>query len=300
MIRDKSNSTYKQILSTIGIIIATLIWGSSFIIMKNTMETTPPFFVLAARFMIAFFGLGIFAIKNLKKLTGKEVKHGVISGLLLWGVYGFQAYGLKYTSVTNTAFITNFYIVLVPLIHKFLFRRKMTKMSAFATLLASIGVLLLVYKGDLKLNHVGDLLIGICSILYAAYIVYLNWASDQTDAVTSTVLQLLVVNLICIVCTIAFEEPVNIFLLSKTYILSILYMGILGTLICFLLLNLCEEYLSVSTVSILLTLETVFGVIFAVLFLGEELFIKDILGCILILLSIVAVNIQSDQKKEEA
>ncbi|WP_455715164.1 DMT family transporter, partial [Anaerosporobacter sp.] len=114
-------------LSTLGIVLVTLIWGSAFVVIKDTLDILPPLYILALRFGIAGLVLLILGLKFLKKTSKSEVTLGAILGVFLFLAYALQTYGLKYTTISNNAFITSTYIVFIPIVNALLKRQKLKK-----------------------------------------------------------------------------------------------------------------------------------------------------------------------------
>ena len=102
-------------LNLLGIILlfsATIAWGTSFFILKETIEQVPAFYVIAIRFLIAGLGLGLIFWKKTKSMDKKTFIRGLIIGAVLAGAYATQTIGLKYTSPGKNAFLTSSYCIM--------------------------------------------------------------------------------------------------------------------------------------------------------------------------------------------
>ncbi len=129
-------------LAILGILVATMIWGSSFVVMKTSVDLVPPTWLLAFRFTAASFFLVLFFQKNLRKINRQSLICGIILGLVLNLSYLFQTYGLKYTTASKNAFITTLYVILVPFLHWIFTKKRPEANHMAAAVIAVIGLAL--------------------------------------------------------------------------------------------------------------------------------------------------------------
>ncbi|WP_040681477.1 DMT family transporter [Thermococcus zilligii] len=149
------------------LLLATVFWGLTFPVMKISISYMPPLLFLAYRFGVASaFMLLIFRSKAIKKET---VFKGFILGITLFLGHAFQTIGLKYTTPSNSAFITSLYVVFTPFIAYFLLGDKIKKKDGVSLLIAIAGLYLISGAGK-KVNH-GDILTVLCAISFAFQIV---------------------------------------------------------------------------------------------------------------------------------
>ena len=171
MSSNKGNTT--KILAGAGLILTTIIWGSSFVVMKNSVDLISPCYLLALRFTVAALCmLGVFWPQN-KGMGKKDIQYGVILGVFLFTSYVFQTYGLKHTTASKNAFITTLYVMIVPFLHWVFNGKKPLGKNILAAVLAVIGLALLSLEGDLGIN-LGDLLTLICGVFFAVHIVFID------------------------------------------------------------------------------------------------------------------------------
>lgn len=112
-----------KILAAIGLIITTIIWGSAFVVMKNSVDIISPTYLLALRFTIAAIALILVFWRKVMKINKSDLFCGGLLGVFLFVSYFFQTYGLKYTTASKNAFITTLYVILVPFFTGFLTTR---------------------------------------------------------------------------------------------------------------------------------------------------------------------------------
>ena len=273
-----------KILAAIGLIITTIIWGSAFVVMKNSVDIISPTYLLALRFTIAAIALILVFWRKVMKINKSDLFCGGLLGVFLFVSYFFQTYGLKYTTASKNAFITTLYVILVPFLHWFFNHKKPKRNNIIAACIAVVGLALLSLEGDLSIN-LGDLLTLICGFFYAVHIVFIDRYTTDHDPVTMTVLQM-VVALSWIIAPIL-EGPFDGGVIDNTMMIGLLYLGIFSTMIGFLLQNVGQKYLTPNTSSILLSFESVFGLIFSVIFLGDPLTVRLMAGCVFMFAAVI-------------
>ncbi len=275
----------KKILSLAGVSLITLIWGYAFIIVKEAVDVMPVTYMLSARFSIAFIALSAIYFYKYKLLNMSYILQGLILGLLLYLMYYFQTYGCLYTTAGKNAFLTTIYVIIVPFINWLIVKSKPTKFNIIAGFMALTGIGLLSLNGDLSIN-IGDILTIICGFFVALHLIYVSKYAKTNDAILLSVLQLGFASLIGWIVVIISGEAVETEIFTANIINSLLYLGILSTMVANVLQNVCQKYLSPSVTSLILSAESVVAMIFSVWLLGETLTVKMIIGCILIFTSI--------------
>ena len=275
-----------KILAAIGLIITTIIWGSAFVVMKNSVDIISPTYLLARRFTIAAIALILVFWRKVMKINKSDLFCGGLLGVFLFVSYFFQTYGLKYTTASKNAFITTLYVILVPFLHWFFNHKKPKRNNIIAACIAVVGLALLSLEGDLSIN-LGDLLTLICGFFYAVHIVFIDRYTTDHDPVTMTVLQMVVAAALSWIIAPILEGPFDGGVIDNTMMIGLLYLGIFSTMIGFLLQNVGQKYLTPNTSSILLSFESVFGLIFSVIFLGDPLTVRLMAGCVFMFAAVI-------------
>lgn len=283
-----------KLLAAVGLIATTIIWGSAFVVMKNSVDIISPTYLLALRFTIAAIALILVFWRHVMKITKSDLICGGLLGVFLFVSYFFQTYGLKYTTASKNAFITTLYVILVPFLHWFFNRKRPTRKNIVAAVIAVIGLALLSLEGDLSIN-LGDLLTLICGVFYAVHIVFIDRYTTDHNPITMTVIQMAVAAMLSWIIAPALEGGLDLRVIDRGMVVSLLYLGIFSTMIGFLLQNVGQKYLTPNTSSILLSFESVFGLIFSVIFLDDPLTLKLIAGCVLMFAAVIL----SEYKRKE-
>ena len=291
---------HKKIMAAAGILLTTMIWGGSFVVMKNSVDVMPPAYLLAVRFTAAAVALLVFSFRRILKLGRETLACGAVMGLFLELSYLLQTYGLKYTTASKNAFITTLYVIIVPFLHWFLSKKRPGVHHMLAAFLAVIGLALLSLQGSLGLQF-GDFLTLLCGISFAFHVVFTDRFTEQHDPVGLTAVQITVAAVLswCLAPFLdgGFEPAV---LAEPGFIGGILYLAILSTMVGFLLQSVGQKYLSANTSAILLSLESVFGALFSVIFLGERLTGRMFVGCGFMLGAVLLAEVRPGKQKPAA
>ena len=184
----------------IAMISIAAVWGSSFVVMKDSLERQNVFSFLSSRFILAALLMFLYKPGVFRRLTKKFVTRGIIAGILLGSGYIFQTYGLTKTTVSNTGFITGLYLVFTPLISLLILKRHVLKIQWLAVAVATIGLYLIAYNGISV--GIGEIFVLISAILFAAQIVAISEWSDGKNAYALTLIQILVSSIIFLLLTV--------------------------------------------------------------------------------------------------
>ncbi len=281
------NSNNKiKVMASIGLVIATIIWGFAFVVVKNSLEVIPPVYMLAFRFTIASVGLGIIFFRRIKKINKADMKSGLILGVFLYLGYVFQTIGCQYTTAGKNAFLTTIYVVIVPFLYWIISKKSPDIYCIGSAFMAIVGIGLLSLNGKMTVN-IGDVLTLICGFAFAVQIVYINKFSAYQDPIILTFLQIFVAAVLSWLTAPIMDGSFPLQVTNPNVIGSMLYLGIGSTMIAFLLQNIGQKYTEPSTASLLLSMEAVFGVVFSIVFLGEYLTVRMIIGCALIFTAVI-------------
>ena len=275
-----------SILARLALVTATVIWGYSFVLMKNTLDSVPSFFLLAIRFSMATIVLSIIFLPKWKKFDRSYLLHGSIMGFFLFAAYAFQTVGLIFTTPGKNAFLTAIYCIIVPFLNWAVTRKRPGVTNLVAALLCVIGVWFVSVNSAAEGGvNIGDLLTMVCGFLFACHIIAVNRFSNDQDVILLTIIQFGSAAVFSWICGFGFETFPSHF--SAGAITSLLYLGILSTAFALLLQNVGQKYTPPSSAALILSLEAVFGVIFSVIFAGDKMTLRLTLGFGLIFAALI-------------
>ncbi len=277
----------------LALLTATVIWGGSFVIMKNATDCLPTNYLLAFRFTGASILLSVIFNKNIRKINKTYIIHGAIMGTALFLAYCFQTWGLTDTTPGKNAFLTAVYCVFVPFLSFFMGKDKPDVFNFLAAGMCIAGIGFVSLDGSLRMGK-GDFLTLIGGFFFAVHMIATATFSkeDNADPVVLTIVQFATAAVYSWLMGISFEEFPTVF--ATATILELGYLIAFATATCLLLQSFGQKYTSPSSASILLSLESVFGVIFSIIFYKENVTIKMFTGFFLIFIAIIVSETKLD------
>ena len=260
----------KEILGKCMLLMSALIWGSSFIVMKNAVDFISPFTLLCIRFVLSTIFISILFFNKIKKIKKQDLLGGFLAGLALFSAFSIQTFGLQLTTPGKNAFLTAVYCTIVPLLSWLYFKKKPDKAQIFAAILCFIGVGFVSLDSSLKVN-LGDLYTLIGGFLYAVHIIVCEKAMKKTSPIIITALQFAFASIFSFIAASLFEDISVVFHIT----------------LCYLFQNVGQKFVNENIAALLLSLESVFGVFFSILF-GQEIMTLQIgLGFMIIFISVL-------------
>lgn len=286
-------------LSLVGV---TAIWGSTFVVNRLVLETTPPLLFLLLRFGLG--GLLLWLLSRGRPRTPGLWRDGAVIGALLAVGIGTQITGQLFTSASKAAFVTGLSVPLTPLVGFLATRKLPSRENLVGLALAGTGFVVLAWPKDAAGVNVGDLLILGTAVSYAYLIVYLADAAPRHDARWFSTAQIafgaLGVGLARLVLTpflrldnafFAAERRAIVF--TPRLVLAILWMAVMATVVTFVVQTWAQARMTATHAAIVFALEPVFTALFAAVFLGERLGAREVAGAVLVLLGIVVSELPS-------
>ena len=287
-----------------------MLWGFAFSAQKEAAEV-PTFTVGAVRNIFATLFL-LLVIPFLDKFIGNgrrlwnkslrpdftkhELLGGLICGTILTVASAFQQFGLgEGTDAGKAAFITALYVVLVPIFYA-IFGKKSPLNVWISVAIAIVGFYLLCIKDDFTLLF-SDMLILICALIFASHIIAIDYFSPKCDGVRMSCIQFFTAFIMNALLALIFEFPINFGLIGDK-ILPLLYLGICSSGIAYTLQIVGQKNVNPAVASIILSLESVFGVIGGALFHSEIMSPKEYIGCAVVFCAVILSQIEFKSKKE--
>lgn len=270
------------------IILATIIWGSSFVVMKSSVDVLPTFWLLAIRFTFSALVLAVVFIKRWKVLDRQYLIGGTVMGFCLFVAYAFQTFGLEQTTSGKNAFFTAVYCVIVPFLYWVIAKRRPDKFNILAAFLCIAGIALVSVTGsNATAFNMGDVLTLIGGFFFAAHIVAVAKYSEGRDIFILTTLQFASFALFSWIGVLITRPALTPGVFDQSLIFSLAYLVIFASCGALLFQNIGQKYTAPSTAAVLLSLEAPFGVFFSILFANERPTPLMFVGFALIFLAVV-------------
>ena len=280
------------------IIIATIIWGSSFVIVKDVTNQLPPAWILAVRFTAAALIMGVALLGRRRLYIEKShVGYGLLFGLAMFMAYYLQTVGITDTTPGKNAFLTGTYCVIVPFLAWALLRRKPNRYNLVAAFLCIVGVGFISLDGDLAIRF-GDAMTLACACFYALHIILVSRFAEGRDVYVLTLWQFVGVAVCSVIVGLIAEPAPTWSELSPECWASLAYLAVACTTLALLFQNIGQAHLPPASAALLLSLEAVFGVAFSVALGAEELTVRVVIGFALVFIAIVVSEVLPERAKK--
>ena len=289
-----------KLRGSLAILVATVIWGSAFIAQSVGMDYIGPFTFQTMRSVLAvpFLIVVIFLIernpaKSIEKWMQPELwKAGLPCGIALFVAAGLQQMGIVHTTAGKAGFITAMYIVLVPILGIFL-HKKPPITSWIGVVLAVIGLYLLSCVGVSQVN-IGDVYLLGCALGYAVQITLVDQMGSAVDGLRLNCVQSLFCGIFSGTVMFLTEEPVLSNILACW--IPLVYAGIFSLGIAFSLQIIGQQHLEPTPAALIMSLESVFAVLFGWLLLHERMSAAELSGCVLVFIAVILSQVPVKKK----
>jgi drug/metabolite transporter (DMT)-like permease len=255
---------------------------------------------MMVRFLLASVLMGMISMGQHKKEGKLEkragaIKAGILMGIALFAGFALQIIGLQYTTPSKNAFLTALNVVIVPFIAFIILKKKVGMKGIIGAIMSVIGVALL----SLTLS-LGDGLTLLCAVGFAFQIFFTGEFVKKYPASVLNMVQMITAFVLSAVSLVIFGE--NDFQVTTQGWLSVLYLGVISTTVCYLLQTACQKYVDETKAAIVLSMESVFGTIFSIIILHEVITLRMVIGCAIILAAVIISNLsetEGEAKDEE-
>ena len=290
----------KQFKGSLSIILATIIWGSTFVAQSVGVDHVGPFSFLSIRCILAvamlltvlfFLNRNIF-LKII--LDAKLWKAGIPCGIALFAATALQQIGLIYTTAGKGGFITTMYIIIVPIFGLFL-RQKPPKTVGISVVIAAVGLYLISGAGFTAIN-IGDVLMLLCAVAFAVQILIMDRVAGELNSMALNMSQALVCAVVSGICALIFDSTTWQGILDCWFPLC--WAGIMSMGIAYTLQIVGQKSIEPTTASLLMSFESVFAAISGALLLNEKFTLSEGIGCALVFGAIMLTQIPTKNTKK--
>ena len=291
----------KKWLAIGALILVTVIWGGGFVASDMALESMKPFQIMMVRFLLASVLMGVISWgqrKGEEKLKDRSgaIKAGVLMGVTLFMGFAFQIIGLQYTTPSKNAFLTALNVVIVPFIAFVILKKKIGAKGIIGAVMSVLGVGLLSLNGNFTVS-LGDGLTLLCAVGFAFQIFFTSEFVKKYPASVLNMVQMFTAFVLSAISLVIFGE--NDFQVTIQGWLSVLYLGVVSTTICYLLQTACQKYIDETKAAIILSMESVFGTIFSIMILHEVVTVRMVIGCAVILAAVIISNMSETSEETE-
>ncbi|MDD4583916.1 MAG: DMT family transporter [Eubacteriales bacterium] len=250
------------------LLILAIVWGSGYSVTKVAVVVTSPIQFLTYRFVISSILSFLFFRKKFMKADRSDWFAGGLMGVFLAAGMLIQTIGIQYTSAGKTSFIASAFVIMVPFFYWCITKEKPSLKIVAATFVMMIGLgMLFINPGGIDTINKGDLLILISAVSFAMHTTIIGIFAPKKDPYLLSGIQFITC---CIILLILSFFDSNRQEITFTGVTAILYSAVIITFVCFIVQVVCQKYTSPGRAAIIINLETVFGALIAILFLGES------------------------------
>lgn len=285
----------KKWIPLLALLICCMIWGTTFVAVKNISELIDPYLLATLRSLIAVLVLfpALLITKNKGSFFNRQaIKYGLITGLILGAIYVVQTIGMKFTSSNHSAFISSSAVIMIPIILVLAGKQKLNFKQISCIAVIALGLYLLTNTNDNQPYNIGDTITFFGAIICALHIILSGQYVRKTDFLGLVFYQFLFAGIISLIGLFVSSEITQTKILYQpTALKGLLYLGFFGTLICFFLTIWAQKFVSTITTAMIFSLEPVFAAISSFILLNEKLPPSEIVGAMFIIGGLILFNL---------
>lgn len=287
----------KPIQADLSLVLITAVWGSTFTVVKQTLQHVSPILFVSLRFWIATLVILAFMPGRVRGISGRTLRQGVVLSLVLMGGFVFQTLGLRHTNPSYSAFITSLSVLLVPLFGYILFRHRPKPQTIAGVVLATIGLfLLLAHLAELRMGP-GDTLTLICAVMFGFHILFLGRFVAASDYRQLMLLQTAGTAVLSTAAVPVFERPHIHW--NADLALALAVTGLLATAFAFYVQARAQRLTTANHTALIFSLEPFFAALFAFWILGQMLTAREWAGGFLVLAGILVSELQFPLRRKD-
>jgi drug/metabolite transporter (DMT)-like permease len=264
------------------LVVATFIWGATFVVVKSALTDAPPFPFLAMRFLLA--GVLMLAVMAHGRLPRKALLPSLLLGIMLFAGFAFQTWGLVFTTPSKSAFITGFSVILVPVI-SLLHGYRLRPANAFGAGLGLLGLYFLVTPSRLGAVNRGDLLTLFGAMAFAIHIVLVGLYTRRFSFLHLAPGQIMAVGIIAALAIPL--GPSSAVHWTSRLVFAIVVTAFFATAFCFSTQVWAQQYTPPAHTALIFALEPVFAALTSRVITKEHFGGKVLVGSALILAGMV-------------
>jgi drug/metabolite transporter (DMT)-like permease len=294
----------RRLRADLSLTLCSLLWGATFVVVKNALDHASVFVFLAVRFTLAALLMLAFSARVLRRFEREDLFAGLRLGCFMFLGYAFQTAGLQYTTPSKSGFVTGSSVVLVPLLLAIFWGKRLARGAYAGAGVAVFGLYFLTIpaEGFAYLNR-GDVLTFVAAGLYAVHIILVGEYTKQHSATALSLVQVAACAAMAwvvagVAATIRWQ-PARFEWRWELY-LGILICAVFATAVAFSIQLWAQRYTTPSHAAILFTLEPVFAVITSYILIRDRLAPRAILGAVFVLAGIFIAELMGPPMAPES
>ncbi|NMC04496.1 MAG: DMT family transporter [Candidatus Lokiarchaeota archaeon] len=306
----RPRSTRNTILAVMLVLLATVVWGSQYILIKQGSEAVPPFFFQGMRHVVAFIGFCPWW-GRMRKLNKETFIASLASATTLFVLIAFITIGLGLTTSNKGAFIATMYVVFTPFVGFGMLKSKIQPMHLIGIAIAVVGMAIMLFGNGTSMSsevafNIGDVLVLVGAFFNAVQIVLLEKYTNKVDTMLFVLTQMWMITAFNLGTSFLIQESMGWTSMPPTDMAATwfnwIYLGIVASTVTLLIQTWAQKSIDATRAALLYSLEPVFAIFFGITIGGEPIYAAFVAGGILIMAGIIAssVKITRGKKKKEA
>lgn len=265
------------------------IWGFGTVVIKSTVDAFPPAWIVGVRFTVSGVLLGLAMLPRIRRaLNADHLRKGAILGVWLFLSYWTNSVGLTDTTASNSSFLTSLYCVIIPFLGITLGRPRPTRFNVAAAIACVAGVGCVSFAGQQGFGlRFGDAVTLLSALSLSFHVLYTAKYAPGRDMTLLTVVQFFVAGALGFAAGLAFEPVPDVTGLGADTWVSLLYLSVFASCLALLMQNTAVAHVEPAPAALFLATESIFGVVFSIIFLGEAMSPLLFVGFALIFAGIV-------------
>jgi drug/metabolite transporter (DMT)-like permease len=286
-----------RLLAEAALVIAAVIWGANFVLVKYAMGAMPPLYYLGLRFLVGAILLLPFSFSRLRRLNRRGWLIGCGVGVVLFAGFALQTIGLKSTSPGVSGFLTSLYVIMVPVLIGLFTGRWPSPMVGVGVIFVTAGLAVISLYGELGFGW-GEILTLLATFFWALHILGVGYGSSRISAMAFVQLQLTVCAVLSLAGAFLFEDPVPF--PGWGAMAAVLWTGIMGGLVAYTLMVLGQRHTPPTLAGVLMSLEAVFALLVSIAVGYDTLTLRTLLGFALVFAGTTLARLGSEERPELA
>jgi drug/metabolite transporter (DMT)-like permease len=273
-----------------SIITIALIWGSTFIVMKQGVENIQPITYLFFRFFLAAVLMGAIALPYFRHLSRKMLKDGMILGVYLFLTFFFQVLALKLTTATEVGILTGLYVLFGPVLSAVFYKKVPHLFSIIGVVLSAVGMMMITFHSGMHLS-LGQGFGVINAFFIALYILQVDVYSKKHNVVVLTAIQITTSTVLAGLYALFFETQPAAPIFEADILYPLIYLSVFATVVCFFVQTAMQKHTTPTKAAIMFTFEPLSSAFFSYFIGGEVLGLRQYFGAALIVAAILVAEV---------
>ena len=272
-------------LADLGLLYCAVFWGMSFPAMKILVGIYPACWLLFMRFSVGALMIYVFFHRRINESFREVFKGGVIISVLLFMAITTQTIGLRYIGGGRSAFISATYVLMVPFMIWGIEKKFPGLLTILAAVLCVWGMYLLTGDDSGGESLWGDFLTVICAVMFAVQVIAISRYAHDSDPIALSFVEFVSFAGMSLLSSLIFESPAEY--LSYNGLTELIFTIIFVTFGCYMVQIIAQKYAEPSHATIIMSLESVFGLLSSIIFLNESVTMRMLTGCAMIFIAVI-------------